>query len=253
MNILITGGIGFIGTYTAKALKEHNITFYDEVDRDNILDFDQLLHKLKGIDLVYHFASLKNVQESIEKPNYYHIKNVVGTSTLLEAMLHHNITRIIFSSSAAVYDESDKAIKENSKLKPVTPYGENKRDIETLLKDFDYTILRYFNVVGDHPNANGLVQIAQNCLKEDKEINVYGNSIRDYIHINDVVEANIQALNWNKQTVNIGRGIEVSTMDIINKIGVKYKQCPELQEIKKSVADITKAKSLGWQFRYDII
>lgn len=175
--------------------------------------------KLNKIDAVIHFAAMSLVGESVEKPLDYFRNNVIGMQLLLENMLKYDVKKIIFSSSAAVYGEPKNIpITENDETNPTSPYGESKLIMEKIMKWADkaygikYVALRYFNVAGAAndgsigevhiPETHLIPKILGVCLGKEELLTIYGNDydtkdgtcIRDYIHIDDLIDAHILAL-----------------------------------------------------------
>ena len=211
-----------------------------------------LLNKLFGdqeIDAVIHFAGLKSVGESVEEPLKYYENNVGGSISLLEAMKNAHVTQIVFSSSATVYGEpKELPIKEDHPLNPTNPYGETKLAVENLLRDlyrssphWKIFILRYFNPVGAHqsgligedPNGNPnnlFPYIAKVAMGELESLKVFGDDydtkdgtgVRDYIHVSDLAEAHLRALEKLSQSkceaINLGTGQGYSVLEIIKNI-----------------------------------
>ena len=246
MSILVTGGAGFIGSHTSVELLEageeivivdnfinskpevldkikkitgRNFKFY-EVD---ILDKEKLevVFKENDIKEVIHFAGLKAVGESVEKPIEYYHNNITGTLVLLDLMRKYNCKRIVFSSSATVYGSPKTVpIKEDFPLSTTNPYGSTKLMLEQILKDvcvsdeeFSAIILRYFNPIGAHksgligeePNGipnNLMPYIAKVAAGKLDHLNVFGNDyptkdgtgVRDYIHVVDLAKGHVKAL-----------------------------------------------------------
>lgn len=287
MNILVTGGAGYIGSHTVvelleaghrpiiidnycnssrdvltrlKKLTSKTITAYDF----DIRDTDQLLTVLQkeNIEAVIHFAALKAVGESTQLPLLYYQNNLNGLLSLLDAMKQADITKLIFSSSCTVYGEPDAIpIDENAPLKRTTnPYGETKQMAERILSDIAKTgdisvvALRYFNPIGAHPSSiiGELPNGKPNCLVPyltqavaglRGPLTVFGNDyptpdgtcIRDYIHVVDLAQAHVKAINYlNVQHTpmsifNIGTGQGVSVFELIrafervNNIAVPYR------------------------------
>lgn len=233
--ILITGGAGFIGSMTNLLLQEEGFStiILDNLSTGNkksVLSgklivgdlsdrplLDQIFHDHK-ISAVMHFAAKTHVGESVRNPALYYRQNVVNTLGLLDAMHNANVSKFIFSSTAAVYgmptaDEST----EQSFCHPINPYGESKLLIEKVLKDFSHAYgwktcsLRYFNAAGgdphhrihytDHKQGN-LIPIILDCILNNKPVTVHGfdyptpdgTCVRDYIHIADLGNAHILAL-----------------------------------------------------------
>ena len=254
----------------------------DKVFKDSILEGTP-------IQAVIHFAGLKSVSESITNPIVYWDVNVCGTKNLLEIMSTNNCYSIVFSSSATIYGYSQSMpINENEMSLPINPYGRTKMAIENLLLDLYQSksnfwricTLRYFNPVGAHHTGligedpigipNNLfpyiTQVAigrRNYLKVfgDDWDTVDGSGVRDYIHIMDLAEAHLTALNYIKSTqscyevINVGSGIGYSVFQIIKEfeistgIKIPYKVVSRREgDIAISFADISKAKKLlSWQ------
>ncbi|PUE63744.1 UDP-glucose 4-epimerase GalE [Arcobacter caeni] len=277
MNILITGGAGYIGSHTLISLAEAKYKFvvfdnlsnsskksikrvekiiqkpiyFEEGDIRDKKALNKVFEKYK-INSVIHFAGLKAVGESVKNPLEYYDNNIVGTLKLLEVMKKNNCKKIVFSSSATVYNEVDAQnyipLKENFPTGATTnPYGRTKYFIEEILKDlyisdpeFQIAILRYFNPVGAHesgtigedPNGipnNLMPYISQTAVGKREYLSVFGGDyptpdgtgVRDYIHVVDLANAHVKALDYlNNQTtnpliVNIGTGIGYSVLDMV--------------------------------------
>ena len=272
--ILITGGAGYIGSHTTLLLLEagHEVVVYDnlsnaskesikrveeltdkkiffeEGDIRNQSRLDEVFTKYE-IESVIHFAGLKAVGESVEKPIEYYDNNIGGTIKLLEAMQAVRCKKIVFSSSATVYgDPKTTPIKEHFPTSATNPYGRTKLFIEEILQDlyisdpsFQIAILRYFNPVGAHksgrigedPNGipNNLMPfISQVAVGKRDHLSIFGNDydtkdgtgVRDYIHVMDLAEAHLKALeylNTHKEhkplIVNIGTGQGYSVLDMV--------------------------------------
>ncbi|QWD21869.1 UDP-glucose 4-epimerase GalE [Polynucleobacter paneuropaeus] len=277
MNILLTGGAGYIGSHTAVVLVQagHKIVIYDNfcnsskptidnlesvvkqkvsVVEGDIRNTSLLAQTLKqfSIDAVIHFAGLKAVGESVQEPLNYYENNVQGTLSLLRAMNELCVKNIVFSSSATVYgDPQYLPIDEAHPLAPTNPYGRTKLHIEQILEDqtkadidFKVVNLRYFNPVGAH--ASGLLGenpkgtpnnltpfIARVASGDLQELNIFGNDyptedgtgVRDYIHVEDLADGHVAALNFLSRTVgfetfNLGTGNGCSVLQMI----VAYKK-----------------------------
>ena len=277
--ILVTGGAGYIGSHTLIALDEAGYDFvvYDNLcnsslesmkrvekligkdikfEQGDIRDKDALrkLFSTYKINSVIHFAGLKAVGESVEQPLKYYDNNVNGTLVLLEVMKEHNCKKIVFSSSATVYNEIDvknyRPLKEDFATGTTTnPYGTSKYMIERILKDLYVSdselkigILRYFNPVGAHesgiigedPNGipNNLIPfIAQTAVGKRDYLSVFGGDydtpdgtgIRDYIHVVDLADAHVKVISYlNLSTTdgeplvaNIGTGVGYSVLEMV--------------------------------------
>lgn len=273
MNILLTGGAGYIGTHAAIILSEvgHQVVLIDnfcnshkailrqlknilgkylDCIEGDIRDTELLIKSLQDfrIDAVIHFAGLKSVGNSIRNPLEYFSNNVQGTISLLEAMKTTNRKILIFSSSATVYgDPQYLPIDENHPTRPKNPYGRTKLQIEEILLDLSRSdpkwsicVLRYFNPVGAHdsgligesPNtipSNLMPYIDQVALGNLSHLNVYGDNyptldgtgVRDYIHIMDLAEGHLSALNYATthegiEFFNLGTGRGYSVLEVVN-------------------------------------
>lgn len=272
MKILLTGGTGYIGSHTAVELIKmgYEIEILDNLFNSKITVLDQI-EKITGVkpkfyevdlldkekvdevfdkgkfDLVIHFAGLKAVGESVEKPLKYYETNIGGTINLLECMKKNNVNKIIFSSSATVYgDQSVSEVVETMQtgIRITNPYGKTKYMIEEILKDvavanpdFEVTILRYFNPVGAHesgfigedPNdiPNNLMPIIMKVSTgELKQLEIYGNDydtvdgtgMRDYIHVVDLANGHVAAISHMKKgvlTYNLGTGRATSVLEMV--------------------------------------
>ncbi|HEX5477043.1 MAG TPA: UDP-glucose 4-epimerase GalE, partial [Burkholderiales bacterium] len=246
--ILVTGGLGYIGSHTVLALLAagHAVEVLDNLSNSKV----SVLQRLNGLsgkeivfhqadlrdspalekifaegrfDAVVHFAGLKAVGESVEKPQLYRENNVGGSANLLDAMARHGVARIVFSSSATVYGDPERLpIDEAHPLRPQSPYGDNKLAIERLLAGraasdagFRYVALRYFNPIGAHPSGrigedprgipnNLFPYIAQVAVGRLPKLRVFGadyptpdgTGVRDYIHVMDLAAGHIAALDF---------------------------------------------------------
>lgn len=315
MSVLITGGTGYIGSHIAVKLIEQG---YDVVLLDNLSNSSPtVIQKIKEItqtpvrfyetDLldkeelgqvfdreeiaqVIHLASLKSVNQSVEDPLTYYTNNLTGTLNLIEVMKERDIKKILFSSSATVYGETEKIpITESQETGKVTnPYGRTKFIIEQILQDlyrsdpdWNITILRYFNPVGAHPSGligddpvteaqNLIPQIVKVLTGESPYLKVYGNDfatpdgtgIRDYIHIQDLAEGHVKGLENLKEfkVYNLGTGQGYSVREVLNQfnqiLGIKipYKMYTKRPgDVPISVCDPSKAqKELRWKAEHDL-
>jgi len=315
MNILLTGGLGFIGSHVASVLgqdEKNKIIIIDNLDNSEkeVLDKIKLLVKypkhvffIEGdildsnllenvfnehkINSIIHFASLKSVAQSMNDPLLYYDKNINGLLTLLKTMKRFDCKKIIFSSSATVYgNECILPLKETDKIGSgiSNPYGQTKFFQEQILQDYirvnpdcEITILRYFNPVGAHPsgligeNPKGIPNnlfpyILRVAIKVYPQLTVYGNDyetkdgscIRDYVHVMDLADGHVIALNNTKRGINIynlGTGNGYSVLEFIetfkrtNSCDVPYiisnRRDGDLQEV---YANVDKIKNeLGWK------
>ena len=266
-NYLITGGQGFIG---GKIARETGGTSYDLKSELDILDENLLKHAcpaLAGRDLaiegIFHCAAKISVPESLLLPDEYHRTNVEGTQVVLKVAESIG-AKIVFSSSAAVYGESSVEVDESAELVPKSPYAENKIDAEKLLENssIPHVALRYFNVYGPGQSAQyaGVITnfIARAITGEDLVIYGDGEQVRDFVYVDDVVRANVLAMNYKNDSFeifNIGSGVETTIKDLAETIikltgsisQIRYEPA-RAGDIVYSQADVTKAKDiLGWK------
>lgn len=311
MKILVTGGCGYIGSHTCCELLDNG---YDVVIVDNLCNSkEEVIDKIKEItgkdvtfykgdvcdkellnkifdeqeiSSVIHFAGLKAVGESVQKPLLYYRNNLDSTLNLLEVMSEHNCKKIVFSSSATVYGSPKSLpIKEDFDLSTTNPYGSTKLYIEGILKDlytsdneWSIAILRYFNPIGAHKsgligeNPNGIPNnlmpyILKVATGQLEILSVFGNDyntkdgtgVRDYIHVVDLAKGHIKAIEKVLNTTgvdcyNLGTGVGYSVLDIVNTfekvngVKVNYKIAPRRPgDIAACYADPSYAKEkLGW-------
>lgn len=307
MSILVTGGAGFIGSHTCVELLENGyevvvvdnlcnaskeslkrveqitgkkVTFY----KGDILDkefLNQVFEK-EEIESCIHFAGLKAVGESVEKPWEYYHNNITGTLVLTEVMKKHGVKKMIFSSSATVYG-SPKEIpitEECPKGTCTNPYGWTKSMLEQILTDmqkadpeWNVVLLRYFNPIGAHPtglmgeNPNGVPNnlmpyITQVAIGKLACLGVFGNDydtpdgtgVRDYIHVVDLAKGHVKALkkleeNGGLSVYNLGTGVGYSVLDIVknfeeaNGVKIPYEIKPRRAgDIATCYSDASKAK-----------
>lgn len=259
MKILVTGGAGYIGSAVAAQLLEegHAVTIYDSLVTGHrqalpqdaafiqaeLADGDALSDALKSekFDALMHFAAFIEAGESMLNPGKYFQNNLVNSLDLIEAAHQGSIGRVVFSSSAAVYQSSDEALNEDSPLGPQNVYGQTKLMIEEALDWYRqvhglrYAALRYFNASGalpgrgeaHQPESHLIPLTLQVALGQREQIQIYGTDyptpdgscIRDYIHIADLVSAHILALEGlsgkDKLVYNIGSGSGFSVKEVI--------------------------------------
>lgn len=248
MNILITGGAGFIGSHLADALlnENHNITIIDNLSSGTKLnipknsDFFKIdirdseilnIFKAKKFDIVFHEAAQTLVPESIKNPYNDANQNIMGLLNILEACRKTKVKKIIFSSSAAVYGNNEKLpLSESEYPSPTSFYGLTKLTSEKYLNLYykyfglHYTILRYSNVYGPRQGSNGeggVIYIFAKALAENKDITIFGdgNQTRDFISVHDVVNANkLSIFKGNEKTFNISTGKETTLNHLAKKM-----------------------------------
>ena len=244
----------------------------------------QFLEK-EHVEAILHFAASLLVGESVQKPRKYFWNNVVNTLHLLDAMLEAGVKRIVFSSSAAVYGNPQKVpIPEDHPKEPVNPYGETKLAMERALKwygnayDLRWVALRYFNAAGADPDgelgechdpeAHLIPLIIQAALGRRSHVEIYGTdyptpdgtAIRDYIHVTDLADAHVRALDYltdggESRALNLGTGQGNSVREVINAVGlispcpVPFREGPRRAgDPSVLVADASHAaKILGWK------
>jgi len=318
--VLVTGGAGFIGSHTCLALLEAGkkvvvvdnlanssreaLTRVEKITGQNLefLEIDLCNKKALAavfskhtIDAVIHFAGLKAVGESVNKPLHYYQNNVHGSLNLFELMQEAGVRDLIFSSSATVYGDPDAVpIPETAKLAPTNPYGQSKLMTEIILRDliasdpegragWRIALLRYFNPVGAHssgligedPNDtpnNLLPYIARVGVGSLPELAVFGDDyptrdgtgVRDYIHVMDLAEGHLAALQWLTQQTpgqsigdvfNLGTGMGNTVLEVIKAFEVQSgKKIPykivgrRPGDIAECYADVSKAERvLGWK------
>ncbi len=240
------------------------------------------------IDAVIHFAAYAYVGESVTNPQKYYFNNVVGTLNLLEAMLNHNVKNIVFSSTCATYGLPENIpITESTSQNPINPYGQTKLMVEKILSDYAsaydlrFVALRYFNACGadvksrsgeDHEPETHLIPLVLKAAKSGTSIKVFGNDystpdgtcIRDYIHVNDLADGHLLALEKildekiKAEFINLGTGNGYSVKEIIETAREVTGKEIKVEEIErragdpdKLIADNTKAKTvLGWEPEY---
>jgi UDP-glucose 4-epimerase len=317
MRVLVTGGMGYIGSHTCVQMIEAGMTpvivdnlynsketvlariealtgvmpaFYQGDIRDRTF-LDKVLSE-NEIDAVIHFAGLKAVGESVAKPLEYYDNNVHGTLVLVEAMRAAGVNSLIFSSSATVYgDPASVPITENFPTSATNPYGRSKLMVEECLTDIQLaypemsiTLLRYFNPVGSHKSGtmgedpqgipNNLMPfISQVAVGRREFLSVFGDDyptvdgtgVRDYIHVVDLADGHLAALNYKGleaglHTYNLGTGNGSSVIQMVDAfskaagVEVAYKVAPRRPgDIAECWADPAKAKAeLHWEAKLSV-
>jgi len=301
-HILVTGGAGYIGSETGRLLVEagHDVTVLDDLShghraavgsiglvvgdiRDRALVASIL--RERRAEAVIHFAALKSVEDSVADPGSYFDVNVGGTLAVLQAMAETGVTRMVFSSSCAVYGTPDRSpVDEGAALAPMNPYGESKLASERLLPWFEAAhgihaaVLRYFNAAGaaedgsageDWTDAPNLIPVVmQVAAGRRPAIRIFGTdlptpdgtAIRDYIHVTDLAEAHrcaLEAIERDRAsiTVNVGTGVGASVQEVIDAARritgrpIPSEAAPRREGDPSAIwADTTRAETaLGWR------
>ena len=269
MRIFITGGSGFIGTYLCKKLASlHKVTVYDNFSNSSkenfpvienvtliigdILDNSKLLDSMKKHDIVIHLAAKTDVIDSISNSDNTFQTNVQGTQNVLDSCKSNDISKIIITSSAAVYKNSDNSVDEVSTTEPLSPYGQSKLDMEniTVKSEINYSILRLFNVYGNGQTSGVIANFRKNIL-ENTPLTIFGDgkAIRDFIHIDDVIDGIISSMGSTSGIYNIASGIGTSINDLAHLLIQLSEKNPQIiyksvrkGEITYSVANTDKSQ-----------
>lgn len=316
MKVLVTGGAGYIATHTDVCLLNagHEVVAVDNFSNSSYESIEnveritgkkvifyegdvcdkKILEKIFSehkIDAVIHFAGLKAVGESCEKPLLYYRNNLDSTLTLLETMVKYDVKRFVFSSSATVYGTPERLpLDEDCRLSTTNPYGATKLMIENILRDvyaadrsFHILLLRYFNPVGAHESGligedpkgipnNLMPYVAKVAHGELPYLNVFGNDydtpdgtgVRDYIHVMDLAEGHLAALehidSYGVEAINLGTGVGYSVLDMVKAFEkasgkpVPYKIAPRRPgDIASCYASPEKAANeLNWRAKRNL-
>ena len=313
--ILVTGGLGYIGSHACVALAQagYRIVVVDNLSNSKPAVLERVrelapgaqieLHRTdlrdraaleaafaaQPVEAVIHFAGLKAVGESVEKPLLYYDNNVGGSVALLEAMQRHGVKRLVFSSSATVYGEPERLpLTEDHPLRPASPYGKTKLVIEHLLADaaaaeprFAYAALRYFNPIGAHASGRigedprgvpnnlfpYLTQVAAGRLPKLRVFGADyptadGSGVRDYIHVVDLAAGHLAALEFLRRrkrplTANLGTGRGYSVLETVRAFEQATGRKVPLEIAARRPGDIAScyadaslaARELGWRAR----
>ncbi len=318
MRVLVTGGAGYIGSHTVVELLQagHQVAIVDNLSNSSPKALDRIeviceekvefyeidlldrpaldrLMAAGNFSAVIHFAGLKAVGESVEKPLAYYENNVGGSLNLFQSMAKYGVKNLVFSSSATVYGDPEKVpIDEKAGLGPTNPYGRTKLMIEEILKDlqasdkqWNVILLRYFNPIGAHKSGligedprgipnNLLPYVSQVAVGRRAQLSVFGNDydtsdgtgVRDYIHVVDLALGHLRALeiienNPGLLCCNLGTGIGYSVLEVVNAFsrasGVKipYVIVPRRAgDIATCYADPSFAlKTLDWRAERDLL
>lgn len=296
MKVLLTGGSGYIGSHTAVECLNagHQVVVFDNLSNSSRVSLERVtqitgkptqfiegdirdrealsqLFSRHDIDAVIHFAGLKAVGESVEKPLLYYDNNIVGSIVLFEAMAEAGVRAIVFSSSATVYgDPASVPITEDFPLSATNPYGRSKLFIEEMLRDiarsdseWSISLLRYFNPVGAHESGligedprgipnNLMPYIAQVAGGRRPYLSIFGGDyptpdgtgVRDYIHVVDLARGHVAALNRMQQgfqgvhTWNLGTGHGLSVLNMVHAFEIASGKTINYQIVDRREGDV---------------
>lgn len=291
MTVLVTGGCGFIGSNLVDKLIEsnHNVVVIDDLSSDAHNKFyynkkatyyqhdiskDFLVngiferHRPK---YVFHLAAEARIQNCIENPSRALKVNTLGTDNILQASRMFDVSRVMFSSTSAIYGLND-SLPQKETLQPncLNMYSYSKLFAEGLCKmystmyNLDSVCFRYFNAYGPRQPVRGsyapVIGVFSRQKKNNEQMTVVGDGLqtRDYVHVSDIVSANIAAMNneknFNSEIINIGTGKSFSVLDIAKMMGGEYIHVDARKgEARHTLADITKAKELlNWEPKYSL-
>lgn len=305
MRVLVTGGAGYIGSHAARALarRGHDVVIYDNFStghrelaqgfklvEGSVGDAATLARALRDIDAVMHFAALSIVPESVSNPRKYFENNVRDGLVLLNTCLEQDVCTFIFSSTAAVYGTPDKVpISEDAPKQPVNPYGMSKLAFENMMRCYDgayglrYMSLRYFNAAGadesgeigelHNPETHLIPAALESALGLRAELQIFGEDyptpdgtcIRDYIHVTDLADAHVLALEYlagggASKVLNLGTGKGHTVKEVVSTIEqVLGRPLPKrvagrrVGDPPALLADPTRAEQLlGWRARLSL-
>lgn len=301
MHVLVAGGAGYIGSVTVEELlgAGHRVTVFDDLSAGHRRAVDERADLFVGstgdeaaldaalaqnVDAVVNFSAFLSVGESMSEPGKYFANNVANTITLLNAMLRHDVRRFVFSSTAAVFGEPRYVpIDEQHPLDPINPYGQSKLIVEQMLRWFDErcglrsVALRYFNACGasatygeDHDPETHLIPIVLEVAEgKRRSLPLFGDDyptpdgtcIRDYVHVQDLAQAHVLALDYAEQRsgrFNVGNGRGYSNREVIAAVErVTEREVPiDVQPRRPGDPPALVASSdllrqeLGWQPRF---
>src|SRR5438046_3516721 len=299
MKVLVTGGAGYIGTHTCVELMQagHDVVIFDNISNSHAAAIGRIA-RIAGrtpeftkadvryacalreafarhrFDAVIHFAGLKAVGESVEKPIEYYDNNVQGALVLCRAMAQAGVGMLVFSSSATVYGNAASVpIREDAPLGPTNPYGHSKLMVERILLDLEASdrgawriaLLRYFNPVGAHPSGligedpqgipnNLMPNIAQVAVGARDRLRVFGSDyptrdgtgIRDFIHVVDLARGHIAALETLQReqrgfTVNLGTGRGISVLEAVRAFERASGRAIPIERVARRAGDVAES------------
>lgn len=290
MRYVVTGGAGFVGSNLTKLLvkeghdvlvidnlvkgKKENLTeVFDQIEfvKGDIRNYEDMEKNFQDIDGVFHQAALTVVQDSFDDPREYHDVNVVGTENVFKLAKKYDV-KVVYASSSSVYGHQNiMPITENAKRNPINPYGQTKLDDEHLFKKYSemgtkIIGLRYFNIFGKGQTLEyaGVITKFLDRIKHSESPIIFGNGlqIRDFIHVEDVVMANLLSMtnDVSNLLVNIGTGKTITILELADTIlkisGLDLRPIfkdPVQGDIEKSQADISLAiTSFNWRPKKDL-
>jgi UDP-glucose 4-epimerase len=281
MRILVTGGNGFIGKHLVKSLLENGnvVTIFDnfsnpsknsssivdigaKIIEGDITELQDITNAIKKHDIVVHLAAKISVEESIKNPSETFQVNVNGTKNILIACKKHHVKKLIAASSAAVYGEGMPGLKltEESKMEPISPYGQSKVKMEQEIKEFvseykiNYIILRFFNIygIGQTSEYSGVITKFMERIIQNKSLELFGDGLqtRDFVAVQDVIYSIHNAISSDKNgTYNIASGNAITIKELAELMISLSRKKLEIQysptkngDIRYSQADISSAK-----------
>ncbi len=291
MKVLVTGGAGFIGSHIVDALIErgHQVVIVDDLSTgrpenlNSAAKFYQVnicssemerIFEEERPELVNHQAAQTVIQKSVEDPVFDAKQNILGSLNLILQCLRFGVKKIVYASSGgAVYGETEyRPVDESYPVNPLSYYGISKHTVEHYLHlvnlehGLDYAVLRYANVYGQRQNPKseaGVVAIFTGQILQGQRPTIFGkgDKTRDYVHVSDVVAANVLAMEGDKGGIyNIGTGVETSDQEMFDLLaeGLKYKDNPHYSQVRKGEVyriclNCSKAQEeLGWQPRFSL-
>ena len=290
MRFLVTGGAGFVGNHLVKLLvekghevkvvdnlikgkKENLSDIFDKIEfiNSDIRDYENLEKNLHNVDGIFHQAALTVVQDSFDNPEEYHDVNVIGTENIFK-LAHKYDLKVVYASSSSVYGHKEiMPIKEDATRQPINPYGQTKLDDEYLYEKYSklgtkIIGLRYFNIFGQGQTLEyaGVITKFIDRIRDGKSPIIFGagTQLRDFIYVEDIVMANLVAMESKVSNllVNVGTGNAITILElakmIIDVSGLSIQpifESPLEGDIKKSQADTTLAtKSFNWKPKKDL-